>query len=58
MAGPDIDSLLRLEAVAVRLEALLDQHADHESRLRSLERNRWVVAGVVGLGMFLISVLK
>jgi hypothetical protein len=45
--------LARLETVVDRLETLL---ADHETRLRSLEQNRWKLAGAFGLAVFLIPI--
>lgn len=36
---------LALERVATKLEGLVDKVEDHESRVRGLERWRWILVG-------------
>ena len=54
----DKETLARFEQAVTRLEDLIARHADHESRLRSLEQYRWITAGVVALAMFLLAMAR
>ncbi|MFE9102969.1 hypothetical protein [Actinomadura geliboluensis] len=50
----------RLTRIEVKLDQALAQHADHETRIRLLERGRWPlpsVAVVVSLGALGASVI-
>lgn len=53
MTVPEQSTNDRLTRIEVKLDQALAQHADHETRIRLLERGRWPlpsVAVVVSLG--------
>lgn len=43
-AAPSVEA--QLAVINTKLDLLIEQRTDHETRLRSLERFRWVLAGV------------
>jgi hypothetical protein len=40
------DMRAELRGVSAELRGVLSAHADHETRIRALERGRWALAGV------------
>ncbi len=50
----DENLLARLELLVERLEQVL---GDHETRIRTLEKRSWKLAGAIGLFVFLVPVL-
>lgn len=47
--SPGVDAVQvyqQLAQITAKLDLLLTQHADHEARLRSLERSRWPLPSV------------
>lgn len=48
----------RLERAVAQLEAIIEQGKDHETRIRALERFRWLVAGGAGVLGYLVSHLS
>ena len=35
----------QLAVISIKLDVLIEQRGDHETRLRSLEKYKWVMAG-------------
>lgn len=50
MAGEDHEVITRLTRIETKLEMWLASHADHESRIRSLERKIWLAMGAAAVG--------
>lgn len=51
--GSQISSSDRLARIETKMDMYLTGHADHESRIRSLEKARWLLvgAGTIGGGL-------
>lgn len=48
MTEPTVNE--RLVRIETKLDQALAQHADHETRIRSLERAKWMAAGFAAAG--------
>ncbi len=44
----------RLARIETKIDTLLEHRADHEHRLRAIERERWLHRGGLGVLMFVI----
>ncbi len=51
------EDIVLLAAMDAKLDTLIERGTDHETRLRSLEKGRWVQAGGVGVIAFIASKL-
>jgi uncharacterized membrane protein YoaK (UPF0700 family) len=50
MASDDHEVITRLTRIETKLELWLTQHADHETRIRALERRMWIAMGAAAVG--------
>jgi len=61
--GPGIDAVQvyqQLAQLVAKIDMLLTQHADHEVRLRQLEKARWPLANIgamTGIAAIVVAVL-
>lgn len=44
MTGPSVEA--QLAVISTKLDLLIEQRTDHETRLRALEKFKWVMLGV------------